>query len=136
MRKESKWIQDNIVNYDKGDIRKRLKAAINFKTNQNEILEEADAITGKYTLLGFSIRELGKTAKVMYGYDGDATKIYADYLAQALTDKLKENFEFDILEEANYDALVAYGMMLMDEMEKLCSKDVFYTLDGLYKVFK
>ncbi|MGL4453406.1 MAG: hypothetical protein ACRCTZ_19760 [Sarcina sp.] len=136
MRKESKWIQDNIVNYDKGDIRKRLKAAINFKTNQNEILEEADAITGEYTLLGFSIRELGKTAKVMYGYDGDATRIYADYLAQALTDKLKENFEFDILEEADYDALVAYGMMLMDEMEKLCSKDVFYTLDGLYKVFK
>lgn len=136
MGKESKWIKENIVNYDKGDIRRRLKAAINFKTKQNEVLEEADAITGEYTLLGFSIRELGKTAKVMYGYEGDAVRVYADYLAQALTDRLRENFEFDILEEEDFDALVAYGKMLMDEMEKLCSKDVFYTLDGLYKVFK
>ena len=136
MREESKWIKENIIECDKGDVRRRLKAAINFKTKQNEVLEEADPITGTYTLLGFSIKELGRTAEVMYGYNGDATRIYSDYLAQALTDKFKEKFNFDILEAEDYDALIGYGRMLMEEIEKLCAKDVFYTLAGLYKVFK
>ncbi|MGL5066725.1 MAG: hypothetical protein ACRC6T_02705 [Sarcina sp.] len=136
MREESKWIKENIIECDKGDIRRRLKAAINFKTKQNELLEEASDITGTYTLLGLSIKELGRTAEVMYGYNADATRIYADYLAQAITDRLRAKFGFDILEAEDHEALVQYGTMLMDEMEKLCSRDVFYTLDGLYKVFK
>ena len=137
MGRESKWIKENISNYDRGDIIRRLKLAINFKTNQNEVLkEEEDAITGSYTLLGFSIRELGKTARVMFGYEGDINRLYASYLAQDLTDRLREVFEFDVLEEEDFEALVAYGEMLMEEIEKLCAIDVCYTLDGLYKVFK
>lgn len=137
MGRESKWIKENVSNCDKGDIIRRLKLAINFKTNQNEVLkEEEDAITGNYTLLGFSIKELGKTARVMFGYEGNINRLYADYLAQALTDRLREVFEFDVLEEEDFEALVAYGEMLMEEIEKLCAIDVCYTLDGLYKVFK
>ena len=136
MREESKWIKENIIECDKGDIRRRLKSAINFKTKQHEVLEEASDITGTYTLLGLSIKELGRTAEVMYGYEGNATRIYADYLAQALTDRLRGKFGFDILEAEDHEALLEYGAMLMTEIEKLCTRDVYYTLDGLYKVFK
>lgn len=130
------WIQENISNVDAGDVRRRLKGAINFKSAENEILKQESPITGKYTLLGFSIKELGRTAEVMFRYEGDIEKIYSEYLAQALTDRLRANYDFDILEEEEYEALVNYGKFLMHELENLCSRDVFYTLTGLYKVFK
>lgn len=137
MREESKWIKEHVAVIDKGDIRRRLKAAINFKTTQNEVLEEESKITGKYTLLGFSIKELGRTAGVMHGYEGNnATGIYCDYLAQAITDRLRAVYDFDVLDEADYDYMITYGKFLMEEIEKLCARDVFYTLEGLYKVFK
>ncbi|MGL4990234.1 MAG: hypothetical protein ACRC57_03570 [Sarcina sp.] len=133
---ESKWIEENIVKRDESDIKRRLKEIINFKLVTHELLKEENSITGKYTLLGFSIRELGRTAEVMYGYEGDIEKIYSDYLAQAITDKLKENFEFEFLDEKDYDSLIEYGKFLINEIQKLCTKEIFYTLVGLYKNFK
>lgn len=136
MSDESKWIQENIVNADEGDIKRRLKGAINFKTKQNELLKEESPVTGEYTLLGYSIRELGRTAEVMFRYEGDVVKIYSNYLAQALTDRLRAVYDFDVLDQEDHEALVLYGKLLMHEMENLCSRDVFFTLTGLYKVFK
>ncbi|WP_297439148.1 hypothetical protein [uncultured Clostridium sp.] len=136
MIEASKWIKENITNSDKSDIRRRLKGAINFKTTQNELLEEESNITGKYTILGFSVKELGRTAGVMHGYEGDATGIYCDYLAQAITDRLRAVYEFDVLDEEDYDSLIAYGKFIMEEIEKFCTRDVYYTLEGLYKIFK
>ncbi|MGL5634463.1 MAG: hypothetical protein ACRCX8_05425 [Sarcina sp.] len=136
MGAESKWIKDNMTNIDKGDIVRRIKAVINFKTNANEILEEEDPITGKYSVLGFTMRELGKTAEVMHGYDGDVNRIYADYFAQAITDKLRQVFEFDVLDSEDYDTISNYGILVLEEIDRLSSKNIAYTLEGFYKVFK
>lgn len=133
---ESKWIEDNIIKRDESDIKRRLKEIINFKLITHELLRKKDPVTGKYTLLGFSIRELGRTAEVMYGYEGDIEKIYSDYLAQAITDRLKENFEFEFLDEKDYDSLIEYGKFLINSIQSLCTKEIFYTLVGLYKNFK
>ncbi|MGL4740557.1 MAG: hypothetical protein ACRC41_07090 [Sarcina sp.] len=136
MGAESKWIKDNMTNIDKGDTVRRIKAVINFKTNANEVLEEVDPITGRYSVLGFTMRELGKTAEVMHGYDGDVTRIYADYFAQAITDKLRTVFDFDVLEEEDYQVAYNYGMLVLEEIDRLSSKNIAYTLEGFYKVFK
>lgn len=136
MREESKWIEDNIVSADRGEIRAGLKKAIQAKTNAGQKLEKEIPVTGDYKLLGFTIKELGKTAQVMFGYDEATASVYEDYLAIALSDRLKEEYKVDTISLEDYDKLKNYGKMVMEELKKLCTKEVYYTLIALYKVFK